>query len=298
MTEAAPTDAVPRSAQRWLIEGVVSAILATAVWEAGRFILQYFLRVRNLELSLPLWVYLPYPLVVIVLMSFVAKGIVQDWAILGDKSDGKFGVVTTTMRLLTIVVIPLVSVAAYIYGTQQFIYEQPATERAQRPICSTSKVGGLWDIRATNMQQKLFSVEFDATPHGGVDEVFALSQGKSQAYDNYSCLIRFYPDNRIQMWSGEGPPDPNGLYDVDNAFAYRPDVRYHFRISANVKAQKCSAYVSTGTEPEHFLGAYKFRKEASVLDEFGVHMDAPVINQAQSPEQLTVEFCDVRFLPF
>jgi hypothetical protein len=141
-------------------------------------------------------------------------------------------------------------------------------------------------------------VEFDATPYGIVDEVFALSSGSHQSYDEFACLVRFYSDYRIQMWSGLGGDDLTGRYDNDNAVNYMPNVRYHFSIFANAPEQKCTAYVSTPSEGAHFLGTFKFRTQVNSLDNFGVHMDPPGNGLNQSPERLVVKICNLTSMSF
>jgi hypothetical protein len=164
--------------------------------------------------------------------------------------------------------------------------------------CAVSKLGGNFQNRPTGLESKVkrFTVEFDATPHGFVDEVFALSNGPQLEYEGFSCLIRFSSDSRIQMWSGEIPAKSPANYDVTHATGYIPNTQYHFRITADANSQKCSGYVSTITDKEHFLGTFKFRASASGLDNFGFRMDTSLI--AQTPDRLAVDICNIKFLPF
>jgi hypothetical protein len=62
-----------RSRLEGIIEGIVVAILGSIVYEVGSFLAYHLLQSGNTELSLPVWVYLPYPITLIITIAVLTR---------------------------------------------------------------------------------------------------------------------------------------------------------------------------------------------------------------------------------
>jgi hypothetical protein len=197
---------------------------------------------------------------------------------------------------LLVLVVPILSVAGYVYWTQPLVsHVEP---------CFTSHKAEGWENIALQVPRlfqtppRRFNVEFDATPNAALDEAFGLSKGPQTSWQDFSCLVRFHQDYQIQIWNGVDGDDINGRYEKAHAVPYVPNIRYHFLVSADTTTHTCLAYVLTSSGEVKFLGTSPFRANAKSLDNFGAFMDVLPTSPAASQGDLAVKLCNVKYLPF
>ncbi|HQE44080.1 MAG TPA: PKD domain-containing protein [Phycisphaerae bacterium] len=101
-----------------------------------------------------------------------------------------------------------------------------------------------WQNTALAPQSGSFTAEFDAVPHGtNIDGLTGLSAVPGTWYDDYSILVRFNVDGRIDCRNGN-------VYAAATDIPYKAGHSYHFRLEVNVPARTYSVYVTPagGTE--------------------------------------------------
>jgi hypothetical protein len=279
-----------------IVEGLLSAFLTAVLGASGSFLIRHFLTAKDSELSMPFWVYLPYPVTVFLLMATLAGIFVWRRANLGTVQAGKQRILRAAFAGLLVLVVPMLLVAGYVYWTQPLV--------SNVEPCFISREAEAWHniaLLVPNLFQappRRFNIEFDAIPNGAVDEAFGVSKGPQTTWQNFSCMVRFHQDRHIQIWNGIDGDDINGRYETAHSVPYSPNIRYRFLISADTTTHTCLAYVSTSAGEVKFLGTSNFRAVAESLDNFGTFMDVLPTSPAENQSDLAVKVCNVKYLPF
>jgi hypothetical protein len=135
-------------------------------------------------------------------------------------------------------------------------------------------------------QTGTFTVRWTGEAHlpGGTTPIeagFALALGRQGFFSGTSAAVLFAPDGEIKVRNGASYP-PSGLRYADGA-------TYHFRIVVDVPNNRYSVFYKLANEPERQLAAsYQFRKPATTLDYWMVHMDE------LSPQHGSLDACNIR----
>ncbi len=135
----------------------------------------------------------------------------------------------------------------------------------------------------------IVTINYDATPlqdniNGSVD--FTDSDKEVMGFADLAVLVRFYNDPiRIDCLD-----ELKTNFHAENVVPYSVNVKYHFRIIANIPAQTFSAWVTPdgGAEVQIALN-YKFRNTATEIDDIGqVFTPSGYFNDLLKMENLVV----------
>jgi hypothetical protein len=141
------------------------------------------------------------------------------------------------------------------------------------PECVTTPAPGTWVNTPFANQTGTFTTTFDATPSvAAIDSVMALSSGPKTAFGDFACLVRFNNLDKIDARNGD-------IYAAANDVSYSPNVKYTFRLVANVPARTYSIFVTPAGGTEQTVGTnFAFRPTAGAvtnLDNWGVIVAGP-----------------------
>ena len=153
----------------------------------------------------------------------------------------------------------------------------------------TESVASTWTSDAIATQNAPFEASFDAVPsQQGCNTVLGFSSGAPSKYTNLAAIVRFNPDNNIDVRNG-------GTYQADAAVAYQAGTSYHFRIDVNPLNHTYDVYVTPqGGSEVQIASNYQFRSEqaaTSSLNSFGGYSSvgsAAVSNLVVTPQALYV----------
>lgn len=137
---------------------------------------------------------------------------------------------------------------------QQSRVDIGADESTYANYCRTSTP--VWQNVTIAPQNGMFSVRYDATPHGSnIDGITALSAAPGTGYSDFAILVRFNVNGTIDARNG-------GVYAASTSIPYMPGTVYSFRLLIDVPNRLYSVYVAPEGGSELTVGTgYAFRTE-------------------------------------